>query len=86
MSKKVMYSDMDGVQEYLLSPDKMLYARQGLNHPIDLPRKVRKLKVKKSVAKIKEEHEPNPMSMSHDREFIKRLKERLEGSRRKKVL
>lgn len=79
MSKKVMYSDMDGVQEYLLSPDKMLYVRHGLNHPIDLPRQVRKLKVKKSVTKIKEEHEPNPMSMSHDWEFIKRLKERLEG-------
>ena len=77
MNKKVLYSDMDGVQEYLLSPDKMLYARHGLNHPIDLPRKVRKLKVKKSVAKIKEEHEPNPMF--HDGEFIKRLKERLEG-------
>ena len=72
-----MYSDMDGVQEYLLSPDKMLYVRHGLNHPIDLPRQVRKLTVKKFVAKIKEEHEPNPMS--HDREFIKRLKERLEG-------
>ena len=69
MNKKVLYSDMDGVQEYLLSLDKMLYVRHGLNHPIDLPRKVRKLKVKKSVAKIKEEHEPNPMPMSHDWEF-----------------
>lgn len=31
MNKKVLYSDMDGVQEYLLSPDKMLYVRHGLN-------------------------------------------------------
>lgn len=62
-----------GVEEPATNMGRMMYARHGLCYPSAFCRQGRKIKVVKSVTNDESEHEPNPMS--HDRGFIKRLRE-----------